>query len=729
MAGFDMSKYREMFADEAAEIFDDIDSLLLEAESEGSLDDEQMNTLFRGVHTLKGSGASVELTQFAGFAHHAENLMDELRNHKIEYHETMAPFLIDCMDILKIMLTLEINNDLDESLHNELIGTKLEDIQLFLDGKLLDKDTPNQPKEDESELTNNDEENLIQQPQEDESDIQEDRIEGFGLFEGEEDEHSNSHLIDNKVQKDEGFEYFNSQTVSRKDSHSDNSTIGFYEENLELKTSSDNSDFGFFDNSLSEAKEKEIKAPKEDSVISDTNIESYNEATEEVTTKNSDDNSYIQPKEELKKDISTSAEKTIIKNNNSDLVKEAASKKVTKSSNNIRVNLDKIDTLMNSVGDLVITNAMLTQFASTIDNKKIQSEIIEKLEHLNRHIRSMQDSIMSIRMVPMESVYSKFPKIIRDLSKTMDKKVDFTHTGDSVEIDKAMIEGLTDPLVHIIRNSLDHGLESSKDRIASGKNEIGSISIGAEQSNGQMIISIKDDGAGINLDKVVNKAIENGTLDENQAKLMSDEDKAMLIFGAGLSTASKVTNVSGRGVGMDVVKTNITKLGGVIKIDTELGVGTSITIVLPLTLAILDGLDIAIGETTYILPLNSIVESIQPSADMIKKVGDGEEELLLLREEFIPIVRLSNLLHIHTDIKKLTEGMLIVVKAGNEKIAIFVDKFLDQQQVVVKPIDKNFKSVAGIGAATVRGDGSIGLILDILGIIDYKKNTYKVDDA
>jgi two-component system chemotaxis sensor kinase CheA len=378
---------------------------------------------------------------------------------------------------------------------------------------------------------------------------------------------------------------------------------------------------------------------------------------------------------------------------------------------------------MNNVGDLVITNAMLTQFSTTIENSKVRNSVLERLELLERHIREMQDSIMSIRMVPMESIYSKFPKVVRDISKKLGKKIEFKHDGDSVEIDKAMIEGLTDPLMHIIRNSLDHGLEMPEERKASGKNETGTILISAEQANGQMIITIQDDGRGINAEKVAQKSFDNGLIDEHQLASMSTNEKAMLVFGAGVSTADSITDISGRGVGMDVVKTNINKLGGIIKLDTALGVGTTITIMLPLTLAILDGLDIAVGEIKYILPLSSIVESLQPTSEMIKKIGDGTQDLLMLREEFIPVVRLHTLFEIEPKHKRLEDGMLIVVKSGSFKIAMFIDEFLHQHQVVVKPLDKNFRSVEGIGAATVRGDGSIGLILDIMGIIEAQRKS------
>ena len=233
-----------------------------------------------------------------------------------------------------------------------------------------------------------------------------------------------------------------------------------------------------------------------------------------------------------------------------------------------------------------------------------------------------------------------------------------------------------------------------------------------------MIITIEDDGRGVNSEKVAKKALEQGQIDENQYNTMTENEKAMLIFGAGLSTADQITDISGRGVGMDVVKTNIQKLGGAIKLDTHLGEGTTITIMLPLTLAILDGLDIRIGNQKYILPLSSIVESLQPTSDMIKKIGDGTQDLLMLREEFIPVVKLHKLFGLQKSFEKLEDGMLIVVKSGNTKVALSIDEFLNQHQVVVKPLDKNFRSVQGIGAATVRGDGSIGLILDVVGIIN-----------
>ena len=638
MSGFDISMYRDMFVEEAEELFESADNVLLEAEKNGSLTDDEMGQLFRDVHTLKGSGASVELSYFAEFTHDVENLMDKLRNHQIEYIPEMAGTLIDGLDVMKEILQLECDGEIERDAFTEMTADLLVTIRAYMNGG------GGAPVEAP-----------ISVPVTEEAPV----------------------VVEEKVES-------NSSIVS--------GSWGFFAEESSSSVNTDSAmdsdeNFGFFDDMEAIKPDADIKKVEEDIPV----VKKPEPKVEE------------KPKQEKPKKEAPTSKKAV--------------------TSTIRVNLDKIDLLMNNVGDLVITNAMLTQFSTTIENNKVRSSVLERLELLERHIREMQDSIMSIRMVPMESIYSKFPKVVRDISKKLGKKIEFKHEGDTVEIDKAMIEGLTDPLMHIIRNSLDHGLEMPDERVASGKSETGTITIAAEQANGQMIITIEDDGKGIDFNKVAQKSLDNGMIDEHQMATMTDNDKAMLIFGAGVSTADEITDISGRGVGMDVVKTNISKLGGLIKLDTEIGVGTTITIMLPLTLAILDGLDIAVGDIKYILPLSSIVESLQPTSEMIKKIGDGTQDLLMLREEFIPVVRLHQLFDIESKHTKLEEGMLIVVKSGTFKIAMFIDEFLHQHQVVVKPLDKNFRSVEGIGAATVRGDGSIGLILDIMGIIEAQKKS------
>ncbi len=678
---FDISKYREMFLEEAVELFESADNVLLEAENNGTLTDEEMGQLFRDVHTLKGSGASVELALFAEFTHDVENLMDKLRNHKIEFIPEMAETLIDGLDVMKEILDLEVADKLDRDTFTQMTSSLLEEIRSYSNGTAVKKEVEpvvvekvEKPKVVEKvEVTTLD-------------------SDSFGFFDDD--------LNEQRDTKNKPYGIFADDDI---DAVHEN--IGFYDDDLEtiskntkdsdFKISNDDKEnFGFFD---------EMPNITPDSVMQTNDIE------EKVVPT-------IEKEEVVEKSTPVARKsKAVAAEDNEDA---GAKKSVSNNNNSIRVNLDKIDLLMNNVGDLVITNAMLTQFSSTIDETKTRNSVLERLELLERHIRDMQDSIMSIRMVPMDSIYSKFPKVVRDISKKLGKKVEFKHYGDNVEIDKAMIEGLTDPLMHIIRNSLDHGIETPAEREKTGKPEVGSISISAEQANGQMIITIEDDGKGINSEKVAQKALEQGQIDENQYNTMTENEKALLIFGAGVSTADQITDISGRGVGMDVVKTNIHKLGGAIKLDTHLGEGTTITIMLPLTLAILDGLDIRVGNQKYILPLSSIVESLQPTSDMIKKIGDGTQDLLMLREEFIPVVKLHQLFGLEKSFDKLEDGMLIVVKSGNTKVALSIDEFLNQHQVVVKPLDKNFRSVQGIGAATVRGDGSIGLILDVVGIIN-----------
>ncbi len=679
---FDISKYREMFLEEAVELFESADGVLLEAENNGSLTDEEMGQLFRDVHTLKGSGASVELALFAEFTHDVENLMDKLRNHKIEFIPEMAETLIDGLDVMKELLDLEVADKLDRETFTNMTSALLEEIRAYSNGNNVAKKI----------------EHVIEKKVEPKIEIKKEipvvlDSDNFGFFDDD--------LNEQRDNKNKPYGIFADDDID--EAHEN---IGFYDDDLEnisrntkdsdFKLSNeDKENFGFFDDM------PELSA---DSVMNSNDIEEQ-------------DNSFIKPTETINKEVIIKKQRVSVPSDDNE-ESGVAKKSVSNNNNSIRVNLDKIDLLMNNVGDLVITNAMLTQFSSTIDETKTRNSVLERLELLERHIRDMQDSIMSIRMVPMDSIYSKFPKVVRDISKKLGKKVEFKHYGDNVEIDKAMIEGLTDPLMHIIRNSLDHGIETPSERELTGKPEVGSISISAEQANGQMIITIEDDGKGINSDKVAQRALEQGQIDENQYSTMTDNEKAMLIFGAGVSTADQITDISGRGVGMDVVKTNIHKLGGAIKLDTHVGIGTTITIMLPLTLAILDGLDIRVGSQKYILPLSSIVESLQPTAEMIKKIGDGTQDLLMLREEFIPVVKLHQLFGFEKSFDRLEEGMLIVVKSGNTKVALSIDEFLNQHQVVVKPLDKNFRSVQGIGAATVRGDGSIGLILDVVGIIN-----------
>ncbi|MDD3856404.1 chemotaxis protein CheA [Sulfurimonas sp.] len=688
MAVFDINKYTQMFKEEAEDLFETIDNILLEAEDAGDMDNETINSLFRSVHTLKGNSASVELSMFAALAHELEFFMDRLRNGELSFQDSMASLLIDGVDTLKHILELELNEELE---HDYFTSTK-EDLLYKLDN--FSQDIKESLLLDEEEHCKNEKTLNLQ-------DVEVEEEPAFGLLMPKDDEGAYGPINSNAIKNDEPST--KEDKPSTKEDEDDG--FGFFDE-LEL-IEEDGEWFGFFD----ELSTKEDKGFGffDDIDISDDILEcddgfGFFDTIETL------------PEKKVQAAQTAKEEKEVP---NKELeVKESSKFKPESASSSIRVDLSKIDALMNNIGELVIAHSMLMQYTYIMQDQKIKSELSERLDLLDRYIRELQESVMSVRMIPMETVFSKFPKVIRDTAKKLNKKIDFRHYGDSVEIDKAMIEGLTDPLTHIVRNAMDHGIESTDRRRAAGKNETGTLLMSAEQANGQMIIKIQDDGGGINLAKVTAKAIQNGILEESVAVGMSNEDKAMLIFAPGLSTAEAVTDISGRGVGMDVVMSNIKKLGGAVKVETEEGFGSTFTIVLPLTLAILDGLNIRVGKEHYILPLSAIIESLKPEEGMIKQIGDEESEVLMLREEFIPVVRLHAIFNIAPQNHKLTDGILIVVRSGTKKIALFVDEFMNQQQFVIKPLDRNFRNAQGIGGATVRGDGTIGLIIDTMNIMD-----------
>ena len=693
MAQFDINKYRQMFLEEAQDLFETIDNILLEAEDAGDMDNETINSLFRSVHTLKGNSASVELSMFASLAHELEFFMDRLRNGELSFQDSMASLLIDGVDTLKHILELELNDELE---HDYFTSTK-EDLLYKLDN--FSQDIKESLLLDEEEHCKNEKTLNLQ-------DVEVEEKPAFGLLMPKDDEGAYGALISNAIKNDEP------STKEDKPSTKEDEGFGFFDE---LELIEDGEGFGFFDElELIEDDKPSTKEDKGFGFFDD--IETSDDVLESDDGFGFFDTIETMPEKKVQAAQTAKEEKEVP---NKELeVKESSKFKPESASSSIRVDLSKIDALMNNIGELVIAHSMLMQYTYMMQDQKIKSDLSERLDLLDRYIRELQESVMSVRMIPMETVFSKFPKVIRDTAKKLNKKIDFRHYGDSVEIDKAMIEGLTDPLTHIVRNAMDHGIESTDRRRAAGKNETGTLLMSAEQANGQMIIKIQDDGGGINLAKVTAKAIQNGILEESVAAGMSNEDKAMLIFAPGLSTAEAVTDISGRGVGMDVVMSNIKKLGGAVKVETEEGFGSTFTIVLPLTLAILDGLNIRVGCEQYILPLSSIIESLKPTEGMIKQIGDEESEVLMLREEFIPVVRLHAIFNIAPQNHKLFDGILIVVRSGTKKIAMFVDEFMNQQQFVIKPLDRNFRNAQGIGGATVRGDGTIGLIIDTMNIMD-----------
>jgi len=392
---------------------------------------------------------------------------------------------------------------------------------------------------------------------------------------------------------------------------------------------------------------------------------------------------------------------------------------VKKSSGSIRVEIDKIDSLINMVGELVITQSMLSTVGEEFTEDKLE-RLQQGLVQLERHSRTLQESVMRIRMLPISSVFNRFPRLVRDLSKQLNKDIELKISGESTELDKTVIEQIGDPLVHLVRNSLDHGIELPSLRMAKGKPETGLIHLNAYHKGGSIVIEISDDGAGLNAKKILEKAIERGMVNDGDS--LSDEKIYELIMLPGFSTAEQITDVSGRGVGMDVVRKNIQSLGGSIAIASELGAGSTITITLPLTLAILDGQSVSVGDENYIVPIMSIVESTQINPEFVSHVT-GKGEVLRLRNEYIPIIRLASVFGIeNARFHRLDQGLLVIVENGGNKCGLFVDELLGQQQVVIKSLETNFKRMQGLSGATILGDGSVAFILDIPGIVELAGN-------
>ncbi|ADI30066.1 chemotaxis protein CheA [Methylotenera versatilis] len=378
----------------------------------------------------------------------------------------------------------------------------------------------------------------------------------------------------------------------------------------------------------------------------------------------------------------------------------------------IRVGIEKVDQLINLVGELVITQAMIEQRISQLD--PVQHEpLINSVGQLTRNTRDLQESVMSIRMMPMDFVFSRFPRMVRDLAAKLGKKVEFVTVGATTELDKGLIERIVDPLTHLVRNSVDHGIETPEGRRAAGKSETGTLTLSAAHKGGSIVIEVTDDGAGLSRDKLLAKAAKNGL---PVSESMSDTEVFNLIFAPGFSTAEVVTDVSGRGVGMDVVKRNITAMNGVVEIRSALGYGTTISIALPLTLAILDGMSVSLGNSIYVIPLNLIVETLQPRAEDIKTVT-GEGRMVHVRGEYLPIIALHSLFNHHTDITDPTQGVLVLLESDGKKSALFVDRLVGQQQVVIKSLETNYRKVPGVSGATIMGDGGVALILDVSAII------------
>ena len=709
-----MDDLKLIFIEEAQDLFSNISSILYSLENR-DITEEELDSLFRDFHTLKGGSGSVGFEKFVKLVHILENFLDKLKHKKIEYNPKMVDFLIDTTEELETILNEEANNNLDDSKVENLLDEIKTEIEKFENNK----STENKPLKIEGgeEIID-----ILDRLKEIKESKNFDIDEIFRLVHTLKsvammlELYSFKELVaiaesilfgvrDGDVSfDDETFYKFLDKFIEKSEIILNNEIHQNFEENDEIIKN--------FNQEFSETDGYELFEEEDNGFVL------FDEDNKDIQNSLLDDKKTLinEPKKEeklpSKTKSNTPTQKTTPKQE-----KPKNSFKDLIASSSIRVNLEKIEDLMNRVGDLVITKSMLYEFVNSFNDYEIKNLFYEKLDVLDRNVRELQDSVMSVRMIPMETIYSKLPKIIRDISKKLNKKVKFEHYGDNVEIDKLMSESLMDPLTHILRNAMDHGIESQEERVKKGKDKEGKIIISATQESGQIVISIMDDGGGIDGEKVAQKALENGVITQEEYERMSEEDKVMLIFSAGLSTADKVSDISGRGVGMDVVMNNIHTIGGNIKVKTKIDEGTTFIISIPLTLAILDGLNIKIGKYNFIIPLNMVLESFQPIDSIIKHIVEGSGEILMLRDEFIPVIRLHKFFGIKPKYTNLTDGIIIISKISNKKTALFIDEFSTQEQIVVKSLEKNYKKVQGIGAATIRGDGSVGLILDVAGIV------------
>ncbi len=677
----DMAQFHQVFFEESFEGLDAMESGLLNLDM-GDVDSETINTIFRAAHSIKGGSGTFGFTAVAGFTHVMETLLDEMRDGRRQVTQTAVDVLLGSVDCLREMLTaIQDEDEIDEASvaeHKKALEIELNGNSSTLPVQSAESSAVVQEETKESEIA----------------------VQGWKIV-------------------------FCPHTDLLK---TGNDPVRLFRELKELGELDIIVDFQgvptFYDLDPEECHLSWTLLIKGDVAESDVAdifdwVEDECDLSIQPLLKEVDIMTATGDLEPLATSASTEADSPIeaVPASAPAVSKKTSVKKEqpkTKASSSIRVDTGKIDTLINMVGELVITQSMLSLVGEHFSINSVE-QLKKGLVQLERHTRELQESVMNIRMLPISFVFSRFPRLAHDLSSKLNKKIELKLVGEHTEVDKTVVELISDPLVHLVRNSLDHGIEMPADRLAAGKPETGTVTLEAYHRGGNIVIEVRDDGKGLDKEMLRRKAIEKGLIDEDT--VLTEKQTYELIFMAGFSTAEKLTDVSGRGVGMDVVRRNIQSLGGSIEIMSELGVGSTIAIHLPLTLAILDGQSIAVGDETFIVPLASIIESINITDGMVNRVA-GKGETFRLRDEYLPIVRMHEIFNV-TSAKaiNLTEGLLVVVEGQGIRCGLFVDDLLGQQQVVIKSLEANYRRVEGVSSATILGDGSVALILDIPGLV------------
>ncbi|MDP2964336.1 MAG: chemotaxis protein CheA [Sulfurimicrobium sp.] len=701
----DMSQFYQVFFDETAEHLASMESLLVGMDiNDPNLDD--LNAIFRAAHSIKGGSGTFGFTDMTEVTHVLENLLDRLRKEELVLRDEMVDAFLQAGDILKLQLEAHQNGG---EVDHQLVEDVCARLKLLAGGETAVVEKTAEPATTQNTghiytITYTPDADTASRPER--LDALYAELGNLGRLEMVDGEAPVKCMrLSTTAGENEIKEIFSFIAAPEQFTVSP--------EGADALTGNDDS-YGFFSDE-----------PATVAVTDDTDA-GYGFFTDVTPPDKDEDDGYgfFAPVEEIRSQVENQQGygffEEIKAPGPADISKPASSPvkstptgpiKATPASggdSSIRVSIEKVDQLINLVGELVITQAMLAQTASEVD-PVIYEKLLNGMGQLERNTRDLQESVMSIRMMPISFVFSRFPRVVRELAGKLNKQVELKTVGEGTELDKGLIEKLADPLTHLVRNSLDHGIERPEQRIAGGKNAKGTITLSAAHQGGNIVIEVGDDGAGLNRDKILSKATEKGI---PVADNIPDQDVWQLIFAPGFSTADVVTDVSGRGVGMDVVKRNIHEMGGRIDISSALGVGTRMTIRLPLTLAILDGMSIGVGQEVYILPLAFIVESLQPAQGDIKTVA-GEGRVVHVRGEYLPLIALHEIFNITPKVSEPENGILVLLEAEGKKIALFVDELLGQHQVVIKSMESNYRRVPGVSGATIMGDGKVALILDI----------------
>lgn len=665
----DLSQFHQVFFEECFEGLEVMEAGLLELDP-AAIDNETVNAIFRAAHSIKGGSATFGFTSVSEFTHVLETLLDQVRDGSRSISQDEIDLFLQSVDCLQGLLTaLQNETEVDETESKELLA-RFEAILSSegSEGDAVTGDSGTSAAADGWKIEFKPEPHILTTGNE--------PLRMFWQLQ----DMGNLKVV---TSSDELPEFGTMQVES--------CYLNWQLELTETKVTR-------------EQVAEVFEWVEDDAEITIEPIESAEDPVNESVESTQPEEEAIQPEAAVTPSAPT-PESAPQAN------KPKAAGKAE--SGSIRVDIDKIDTMINMVGELVITQSMLGQIGDEFTPDKL-SKLQSGLQDLERNVQVLHESVMRVRMLPISFTFNRFPRMVRDLSRQLEKKIELEVYGESTELDKTVMEKIGDPLVHLLRNSLDHGIESPEDRVAAGKPETGTVKLAASHQGGNVVIEITDDGRGLPRDKIRAKAEANGLIAAGDT--LTDEQIHDLIFQPGFSTADQVSDVSGRGVGMDVVRKNILALGGTVSVTSEEGVGSTFTIQLPLTLAILEGQLVRVGQEIYVFPLVSILESLSVRKNQISTVG-GSADLLKLREDYIPIIPLHEAFGIEPDSLDIEKSLVVVVESEGVKVGLVVDELLAQQQVVIKSLETNYKRVEGLSGATILGDGTVSLILDIPGVV------------